>query len=114
MFRGHVTTRKQAAPHHDPTRGGGGQPRRLPEQPHGSNWKTASLFVSFLYTAENVWSLSSTLSLSLSFWSRITFSLLLPSRPMRVRFPTISVGPTTSSRMESCTAVSVRERGRIL
>merc|ERR1719161_2834238 len=79
-----------------------------------SNMNTASLLVSFLYTAEKVASLSSTLSLSLSFGSKMIFSLFEPSTPTRVRLPTISVGPTTSSRIDSCTEVRVRDRGRTL
>eukprot|EP00438_Fugacium_kawagutii_P024055 Skav212918 [mRNA] locus=scaffold374:221878:222265:+ [translate_table: standard] len=51
-------------------------------------------------------------SLSLSLGSRRIFSSLLPSTAMRVRLPTISVGPTKSSKIDSCTAVRVRLRGR--
>merc|ERR1719191_1836284 len=82
-----------------------------PAQASG-NMKTASLLVSFLYTAEKVDSLASTSPLSLSLGSNITFRSLEPSTLMRVRLPTISVGPTMSSMMDSCTDVSVRVRGR--
>ena len=40
-----------------------------------------------------------------------TFSNFDPSTETRVLFPTISVGKTRSSRIFSCTDVSVRERG---
>mmetsp|Transcript_132175 Transcript_132175/g.242635 ORF Transcript_132175/g.242635 Transcript_132175/m.242635 type:complete len:82 (-) Transcript_132175:516-761(-) len=48
---------------------------------------TASLFVSFLYTAENVDNFCSISDLSLSFGSRNTFKSLEPSTLMRVRLP---------------------------
>lgn len=43
-----------------------------------------------------------------------TFMILEPSRRYLMRFPTISAGYTTSSRMASWTAVRVRERGRTM
>merc|ERR1719498_1277308 len=76
------------------------------------NWKTASLLVSLLYTAEKVANLASTSPLSLSLGSKRTFKSFDPSTLILVRFPTISVVPQMSSKMDSCTEVRVRVRGR--
>lgn len=46
------------------------------------------------------------------FFFGFTLLILVPSSRYLMRFPTISAGWTTSSRMASCTAVSVRVRGR--
>nr|GMC69378.1 hypothetical protein Iba_chr03aCG6020 [Ipomoea batatas] len=47
----------------------------------------------------------------LNFGSKKTFIIFEPSIRYLMRFPTISAGYTRSSRIASCTAVSVRERG---
>lgn len=68
------------------------------------------MLVNLEYTLENVSNLVSTLTKSLG--SRNTLRILDPSVLYLILLPTISVGYTISSNIDSCTAVNVLDLER--